>query len=354
MDDFSPSVYDRLIGTELVDGWTVTGRAEYSPPTTGGTFSVCFDVSQADGRKAFCKLFDFETAYGATDLIAAVQELTADFKHEVTSLEVCKGLRMRRVVLALNSETQRDHSYPMGVLSYIIFEPATGDLRIALPDRPQADDLQLRFELLHDVAVGIAELHRAGIMHQDLKPSNILAIASPAGRSFAKVADLGRAVVGGRPYRFDDEPFPGDVAYAPPEYFYGEIPKSYDFRRRGTDLYQLGGLITFVLTGSHVQSLIYEQLPPSLRWDTWSGDYLDVEPSVREATVAAIEMVAEDIPPWAVPPVSELLMTLCDSDPSRRSGSPHRSPGAQFSLNRAISVLDRLSKQAAVEKAKAS
>ncbi|WP_439593074.1 protein kinase domain-containing protein [Microbacterium sp.] len=349
--EFAPSAYDQLIGTELIDGWIVTERADASGPTTGGSFSVCYLVSRAGGQQAFCKVFDFETAYSAENLIDAIQELTADFQHEVAVLNQCEGLRMRRIVLALDSETRRDPTFPMGLLSYIIFEPALGDLRVVLPLQFDDEDLALRFALLHDVAAGVTELHGARIAHQDLKPSNILGIDFGSRLSHAKVADLGRAIVSDRPYRFDNEMFPGDATYAPPEYFYGEVPGSNDQRRKGTDLYQLGGLIAFVLSGVHIQTLIYQNLDPDLRWDVWAGDYVDVEPSVRDATDAAIQTVREGLPAWTHETVVELLSSLCDSDPARRHAAS-RGTTPQFSLSRVVSMLDRLSKQASVERSR--
>jgi eukaryotic-like serine/threonine-protein kinase len=352
-----PSPYDVLIGTELIDGWVVQSRATRSPGGTGGTFSVCYNVSNAAGDSAFCKVLDYQRAVSSSDPVAALQQMTADFQHEVSSLNKCRDLNMRRVVLALESSTVADPIYPMSLLSYIIFEPAIGDLRVVLPLDFVAEDLSLRFGILHDAVVGIAELHQAKIAHQDIKPSNILAVENAAGRMppTGKIADLGRAIVAGNPHRFDGLLFPGDRGYAPPEYLYDFVPAAYDPRRRGTDLYQIGSLVAFVLSGVTMSALLYAELDPSFRWDVWSGDYADVEPVLREATDRAIEQVVAPLPTWAQPKVTELLVHLCDPDPARRNGmNGSQIHVSNYSLGRVISLLDRLQKQAALNTRRAA
>jgi serine/threonine protein kinase len=193
------------------------------------------------------------------------------------------------------------------------------------------------------------ELHTAQIAHQDLKPSNVLAVETNNlnARPLGKVADLGRAIVAGLPHRFDGLDFPGDKGYAPPEYLYDVVPQSYDERRRGADLYQIGSLITFVLSGGTMSALLYSELPPTLRWDVWRGDFADIEPSLQDATARSIERVVAGLPDWARPAVRNLLSNLCDPNPGRRNGMNRQMLNvSNFSLARVVSALDRLQKQA--------
>lgn len=346
-----PTPYDSLVGTELVDGWIVTGRASQSAESTGGNFSVCFHVENAAGERAFCKVIDFKSVLESEDPMAAMLEMSGDFTHEVASLDLCKDAQMKRVVLALASGTSQAASLPMGLLSYIIFEPAEGDIRMVLPLTWDADDLPIRFALLHDAVLGVNELHRVDISHQDIKPSNVLAMGHRSiPRKVGKIADLGRATVATRPHRFDAYIFPGDMGYAPPEYWYQSVPSSNDDRRRGTDLYQLGSLIAFVLGGASMPALVRNALEPSLQPNAWAGPYDDIEPLLPEATAAAIDAVVRDTPDWASQIVRELLAALCDPDFSSRnaitSGAVHVS---RFDLQRVISALDRLHKLATVK-----
>lgn len=345
------SPYDVLIGSELTDGWVVEGRAPTNAGGTGGTFSVCFNLVNSKGATAFCKVLDYERAVSSPSPVAALQEMTADFQHEVASLDTCRDLRMRKVVLALESSTVSDPKYPMNLLSYIIFEPAIGDLRMVLPLQFIDGDLALRFGLLHDAALGVRELHQARIAHQDLKPSNVLAVRASVDTSpVGKIADLGRAIVSGRPHRFDGLDFPGDFGYAPPEYYYHYQPDGFDARRRGTDLYQLGSLIAFVLSGVTMSALLYSEVVPALRWDVWGGEYADVEPALRDATESAVDHVVAALPDWAAGQVEDLLLCLCDPDPSKRNAMTRGAVNdSRFSLGRVIAALDRLEKLAALK-----
>jgi serine/threonine protein kinase len=343
------SPYDVLIGTELANGWTVTGRASRAQGSTGGTFSVAYHVLNSDGRVAFCKVLDYARAVASTNPVEALNEMTADFRHEVRSLEQCRDMRMRRVILALESSTVSDPVYPMSLLSYIIFEPAIGDLRLVLPLEFGIGDLELRFAILHDAVLGVAELHRAQIAHQDLKPSNVLAVERGDERPTGKVADLGRAIVADYPHRFDGMNFPGDKSYAPPEYLYGFVPSNTDQRRRGTDLYQLGSLMCFVLTGATMSALLYVELEPSLRWDAWRGDFADIEPALQEATTRVVGQVTTSMPPWAKSTMREIMTNLCDPNPRTRNGMTRKLMNvSDFSLSRVVSALDMLQKRASI------
>ena len=54
-------------------------------------------------------------------------------------------------------------------VQYIVFELADGDVRSVIS---AADDLDVAWAIrsLHHMAVGLAQLHRTGIAHQDVKP----------------------------------------------------------------------------------------------------------------------------------------------------------------------------------------
>jgi len=335
--------YGHLIGKSIGAGWTIESRIPRAPGSTGGNFSICFRVRNAAGESAFCKVLDYHTAVTSPDPVAALQQMTADFQHEVANLDVVRDGSMRRVVLALEAATESESSVPMSLLSFIIFEPADGDIRVVLPATFTGLELPMRFALLHHAVLGIRELHQASIAHQDVKPSNLLVMTSDGGASEGKVADLGRASVLSRPSRFDAMRFPGDRSYAPPEILYDAIPTGFDLRRKGTDLYQLGSLTAFVLGGSSMQALVYDELDPSLRWDAWSGPYSDVEPALRDATDRAIARVLAVVPDWARPHLKPLLAGLCDPNPQTRNAMNARFLNvSNYELGRVITLLDRL------------
>ncbi|HEY1752044.1 MAG TPA: protein phosphatase 2C domain-containing protein [Caulobacteraceae bacterium] len=90
------------------------------------------------------------------------------------------------------------------------------------------------------LAYGAAALHRAGVIHRDIKPDNI--ILEPGGS--LKLLDLGVVRIPG----LEDEPateIPGTAAYMAPEMFEGEPG---DAR---TDIYALGVTLFRALTGDY-------------------------------------------------------------------------------------------------------
>lgn len=92
--------------------------------------------------------------------------------------------------------------------------------------------------LLARVADGLAYLHAHGVVHGDLKPSNVL--VDPDGRP--RLIDLGLAWTGDR----EDTPpegFRGTLGYAAPELLKGGAPSP------STDIYALGALAYQLVTG---------------------------------------------------------------------------------------------------------
>jgi len=98
---------------------------------------------------------------------------------------------------------------------------------------------------------GLDALHRRGIVHCDLKPSNVFITRDDAGWPRVKLLDFGCAdqlwMLAGQDER--DVLVTGTIPYMAPEAFEGE-------RRTGTDVYALGCMLLQALTGRvpHVKS----------------------------------------------------------------------------------------------------
>ncbi|MFC4278801.1 bifunctional protein-serine/threonine kinase/phosphatase [Achromobacter aloeverae] len=93
--------------------------------------------------------------------------------------------------------------------------------------------------IIDQVAKGLQAFHRLEIIHQDLRPDNILI----DGRGAVTLIDLGSARVAGiSEYRSDEVP-PGTEQYSAPEYFLGEPGTS------ASDIYSLGVIAYQMLTG---------------------------------------------------------------------------------------------------------
>ena len=231
-------------------------------------------------------------------------------------------------------------------VQYIIFELAEGDIRTQMS---QADKLDIAWALrsLHQMAVGLQQLHSISVAHQDLKPSNVLLFASYTS---SKLADLGRAAVEGQTpphYGFD---VAGDCSYAPPELLYGAVPRSWEAKRIGCDTYLLGSMVSSLFTSVAMTPLIMMSLDPRFHWTSWAGTYEEVLPYIRAAFHDALTYIAEEFPYEFKEPLTEIVAQLCDPDSSLRGHPQDRSmrSGNQFALERYVSKFDLLAKKSEI------
>jgi hypothetical protein len=96
--------------------------------------------------------------------------------------------------------------------------------------------------LLQPVCAAVAAAHRAGVVHSDVKPENVLVL--PASRR-AMLADFGIAASLAYPRAREPAARVGTLPYMAPEQFEGRHPPD-----ASSDVYGLGGTLLFALTGS--------------------------------------------------------------------------------------------------------
>ncbi|UCC65419.1 MAG: serine/threonine protein kinase, partial [Anaerolineae bacterium] len=201
----------------------------------------------------------------------AIKHLKADWTGDETVLQ--RFLREARVIAALqHPNVVVIHALEQdGAEHYIVEEYAergtVGDLL--------AERGQLPVDLVLDIAIAICRalgaVHRQGIIHRDIKPTNILLSESPEGDLIPKLCDFGIAHVptGGekRPLTSDGDML-GTVQYMSPEQIQGEKA---DER---SDLYSLGAVLYEMLTGRKVftgspwsvlQAHVGQEPPPPAR-----------------------------------------------------------------------------------------
>ena len=336
-----------LSGLTLDGGWTVVELMHRPPTATGGRFSVGYRVRHQDGRVAYLKALDFSAALQAPDWTRRLEEMTSAYNFERDLLSICRSARMSRVATAIADGSVTVPGYgPVEKVVYIIFELAAGDIR-SYRDSFQTFDLAWCLRSLHNTAVGLAQLHRNGIAHQDLKPSNVLSFPQEG----SKIADLGRASHREKQSTVDSFRVPGDFGYAPPEQLYGHHLSSEFDRRYAADLYHLGSLIFFHFGSVSATEAMIGNLAKTTGVPSYNSDFRQDQAYWQAAFHDALEELRSDIARFASDLTDDIILlarNLCEPDPSRRGDHTNIRQGYnQYGLDRIISRLDRLAKRAA-------
>ena len=151
---------------------------------------------------------------------------------EVSHFNVCK-------VYELHSTQAKHREVEFLVMEFIEGETLSARLRRAGPLPPE----QHR-DIARQICAGLAQAHRQGVVHGDLKSGNIILTLTPEGGTRAVITDFGLASFHAPG---DQElargPLRGSVDYMAPELFSGVRPST------ASDLYALGVVLHEMLTG---------------------------------------------------------------------------------------------------------
>ena len=348
-----------LEGTNI-NGWSITQklpRADKSKGETGGNFSICYLVEK-DGKKAFMKVLDYllinsrSLPIGITRS-AFIQQSTSLFNYEKDLSEYCRNKKISKVIYYIDSGESQLEGYMFSDVSYIIYEMANGDIRKVMDFSQKVEfsakvkSIGLKLKSLHDVAVGLSQLHRNDISHQDLKPSNVLAFDEES-----KIGDLGRSLC------FNDEvkcPYPlgynGDLSYASIEqYFNYYIPDKKEALYQ-IDNYMLGSLICFYIVGVSFNTILNRHLPKDLQLQplVQYGDFELHLPDLINAFQKALKEIENNIPLEDIKDrIVQLISYLCYPDP-KRTGHPKTLESKwtpNYDLHRTVQELDYIHKRA--------
>jgi eukaryotic-like serine/threonine-protein kinase len=183
---------------------------------------------------------------------------------------------------------------------YLALEYIPGGTVAELISERGAIAVPYAFAIIRQAAEGLAEAHRHGIIHRDVKPGNLLL----GGDGVVKVADLGLAMVkseqnkrqissGGGRHKMPV----GTVAYMAPEQ--ASEPSGADFR---ADIYSLGATLYHLLTGK-------------LPFDGRSG----MEVIMKHWRVAPTP--PHELAPGISKEVSDLVLRMMAKNPHDRSDS---------------------------------
>jgi serine/threonine protein kinase len=140
----------------------------------------------------------------------------------------------------------------IGDRSYLVLEYADGPTLEALVAENGPLPVPTACEIVRQAALGLAHAHDAGMVHRDVKPSNILvARASRTGSAWVvKIADFGIARLAPPAADPGARPGPGRRGVlGTPDYVAPEQALYPDQADHRADLYSLGGVFYFLLAG---------------------------------------------------------------------------------------------------------
>ncbi|MCW2366576.1 serine/threonine protein kinase [Sphingobium sp. B7D2B] len=340
--------------------WTVEERLWVEEEKSNAKCSVGYRVRSADGRQAFLKASDLSLlTIEEGSYVDRIFAATLSHKFERELLEYCRGSRMDRVVLAIDyGETMLPFDGRDEFLFFIIFELADHDMRVRT-DKARDFSLAWCLSAMHELAVGVKQLHLGNVTHNDIKPANCLVFE----KIFHKIADLGCATRAHEQSLYEDSHDAGDPKYAAPEIIYaaneGEKAALCRFdERRAADLYNLGSMIYFLMTGTMMTPQVLSRLArehrPPLHSGGWNGSYKDVEPYWREAFARLMTDFSERLNSVVPEHLADLrhqlfkvVSELCEPQPELRGHPLSRSSTQnRYSVERYISMFDSMRRKA--------
>lgn len=216
------------------------------------------------------------------------------------------------------------------------------------------------FAMFDAVGEGLAAAHKAGVLHCDLKPDNVLLDAK--GRP--KVADFGLARLELPETRDDDDSAParqgsGTPAYLAPELHEGGVPSFasdiYAFHialfeaLMGARPFDGNGLLRAKLQG--LDRAQVSSLPRALRTRLLDG--LDPDPRVRPRTFGPLLVSRRKLGMWAVPIVAGLLVSAgvaAGGRPSFSTSCEERADGVAGDVSRWSGDPENAAARATVER----
>lgn len=209
-------------------------------------------------------------------------------------------------------------------IQFHLLELAEGSLDELVADHA-AMDWALRLDLFRDVVAGLHQMHRADVVHRDVKSSNVL--LKPQRRAArAIVGDLGRSARLDQPARFSGGSYMfgrGDCSFAPPELLWGHGARSAGSFRH-TDLYLLGSLLCELATGQAATAMLvpdwlavrqHAELLSAA--DRVTAHNIHIA-ALRPQLASLVALVRDSAPSHIASELGELFAQLCDPEPSSR------------------------------------
>lgn len=334
-----------LLGRTLESGWLVHEKIAKGDNATGSFFSVSYLVKR-ENEICFLKAFDFAKFFQISEPNKEIVDIMGDminaFQYERDLSNHCRNAHVTKVAFVREAGQEVVQGYSISIVPYLIFDLADGDVRQQL-DFSEKLDFAWRLKSLHDIAVGLKQLHAIDVSHQDVKPSNILLF-----KSESKLGDLGRSLCKDFMSPYDDLHFTGDLNYAPPEIMYKYFDTDWNRRVFATDCYLLGSMVVFYFAGVSMSSLILSHIPDNFRWERWRGAFHEIRPYIADGFARAIIDFERSIEhDYFREELSYIVRYLCYPFPEKR-GHPRtiKLRGNNLNLERFVSRFDLLRRKA--------
>lgn len=332
-----------------INGWFVREKIS-SKPSSGGNFSVGYIAVRGSGEEGFLKAMDFSPAFGAPNGAELINAMTDAYLFEKELLYKCTKNRLKHVVKIIDAgqyelpfeQFPKDKPFYNIPVYYLVFEKAENSVRNII-DINETLDISWSLRSLHNVAVGIEEMHYIQIAHQDIKPSNVLLFDKA---STSKIGDVGRASALGIQAEHDDFPVAGDKTYSPIEQLYGFCLSDWQKRRFSCDMYMFGNLIMSYFNNISITYAIDRMLPSSARFRTWGDSYEAVLPQIQLAFDTVLNQFCCRMDTRLRDELIEMIRQLCNPDVYKRGDIKLAHLGSQqYSLRKYITKLDYLAKK---------
>jgi eukaryotic-like serine/threonine-protein kinase len=334
-----------LEGLTLKTGWKVIKKLTKTDNSTGAFFSVCYTVEK-DEETCFLKAFDFAKFFQISepgkDVVDIMGDMITAFQYERDLSNHCRDKHVTKVSFVKEAGQEMCKGYAISIVPYLIFDLADGDVRSQLEYSSKLD-FAWKLHSLHNIAVGLKQLHSIEVSHQDLKPSNILVFNSES-----KIGDLGRSICRDIDGPYNKLSYTGDFNYAPPEIMYRYFDSDWHKRVFATDCYLLGSMVVFYFSGISMSALLLKHIPENFRWEVWKGAFEEIKPYIADGYTNAMIEFRESIEhPYFKKEVSEVVEQLCFPFPDKR-GHPRTIElrGSNLNLERFVTRFDFLKRKA--------
>lgn len=342
------SAANNLLNRTLSSGWKVIEKITKADNATGSFFSICYKVEK-NNKICFLKAFNFTPFFQVSvqngekrSITDVMGDMIDAYKYERELSEHCKLGHVTKVAFVIDSGEEIVPNFSINLVPYLVFELADGDVRQSI-SYSQKLDFAWKLKSLHDVAVGLQQLHNVNISHQDLKPSNILLFNKES-----KIGDLGRSMCKDIESQYNKQPYSGDWNYAPPELMYGYYEKDWEKRVYATDCYLLGSMVVFYFAGISMSALLLNHIPDEFRWERFRGSYDEVKPYLIDAFNNSLVEFAKCIKEeYFREELKQIVEYLCFPFPEKR-GHPKTISrvGNNYDLERFITKLELLRRKA--------